>query len=247
MVLAFDPAQGSAPRGGPFPALESGLHEIYAATQSDAACLSGGALMLARRAGRRSCLWVRHVVGQGETGGPSTLGVAELGIDPARIVLLRAREAGDALQAGLEGVSCRALDAVIVELWGEAKAYDLVASRRLALAAKASGVPVLVARAAAHPMPSAAQMRWQVRTLPSRALAGKAPGAPALELTLLRARNGQEGLRYCLEWDRDARQFTPRPTPISGDSITAPAPLSGAVVPVSAHRQGALEHWRNAG
>ena len=130
----------------PDPALEGGLHEIYAATQADAACLSGGALMLARGAGRRGCLWVRHA-GHGETGAPSPLGVAELGIDPAGVVLLRVREAGDALQAGLEGAGCRALDAVIVELWGEAKAYDLVASRRLALAAKASGVPVLVARA----------------------------------------------------------------------------------------------------
>lgn len=214
----------------PDPALESGLHEIYAATQADAACLSGGALMLARGAGRRDCLWVRHP-GHGETGAPSPLGVAELGIDPARVVLLRVREAGDALQAGLEGANCRALDAVIVELWGEVKAYDLVASRRLALAAKVSGVPVLVARAAARPIPSAAQTRWQVKALSSRGLAAKAPGAPALELTLLRARNGQEGLRYCLEWDRDARQFVPY------FPQRQPATLSGAVVPVSAHRQ----------
>lgn len=246
MVLAFDPAQGSALRGSPFPALESGLHEIYAATQADAACLSGGALMLARGAGRRACLWVRHA-GCGETGAPSPLGMAELGIDPAQVVLLLAREASDALQAGLEGVGCRALEAVIVELWGETKAYDLVASRRLALAAKTSGVPVLVARAGARPMPSAAQTRWQARALPSRGLAAKAPGAPALELTLLRARNGQEGLRYCLEWDRDARQFIPRPTPVSGDSITPPAPLPGTVVSISAHRQGTAERWKSAG
>lgn len=245
MVLPFDPAQGSVLRGGPFAALESGLHEIYAATQADAVCLSGAGLMLARGLGRRGCLWVRHVVGQGETGAPSTLGVAELGIDPARIVLLRAREAGDALQAGIEGAGCRALDAVIVELWGEAKAYDLVASRRLALAAKASGVPVLVARAAARPIPSAAQTRWQVQALPSRALAAKAPGAPALELTLLRARNGQEGLRYCVEWDRDARQFIPCSLPYSAER--QPATLSGAVVPISSHRPGVLERWRNAG
>lgn len=245
MVLPFDPAQGSLPRGGPFPALESGLHEIYAAMQADAACLSGAALMLAQGLGRRGCLWVRHA-GCGEAGALSPSGMAELGIDPARVVLLFARDAGDALQAGLEGASCRALDAVIVELWGEAKAYDLVASRRLALAAKASGVSVLLARAAARPIPSAAQMRWQVRAIPSRALAAKAPGAPALEWILLRARNGQEGLRYCVEWDRDARQFIPCSfLPYAAER--QPATISGVVVPVSAQRQGAPESWRNAG
>ena len=243
-MLALDPARGSSPRGGLFPALEGGLHEIYAATQADAPCLSGAALMLAQGLGRQGCLWVRHA-GQGETGAPSTLGVAELGINPARVVLLRVREAGDALQAGLEGAACHALDAVIVELWGEAKAYDLVASRRLVLAAKASGVPVLVARAAARPMPSAAQTRWQMRALPSRALAAKAPGAPALEWTLLRARNGQEGLRYCVEWDRDARQFIPCCLPYAAERHSAT--LSGVVVPVSPYRQGAPEPWRYAG
>jgi protein ImuA len=225
----------SQPRRGPFPALESGLHEIYAATQADAACLIGGALMLAQGADRRGCLWVRHT-GQGETGEPSTWGVAELGIDPARVILLRTREVVDALQAGLEGASCHALQAVIVELWGDGKAYDLVASRRLALAAKASGVPVLVARAGARPIPSAAQTRWQVRALPSRMLAAKAPGAPALELTLLRARNGQEGLRYCVEWDRDARQFI---LTVGSDAVGPSASLPGAVVPVSFNRPGA--------
>lgn len=244
MVHAFDPAQGSAPRRAPFPVLESGLHEIYAATQADAACLSGGALMLARAAGRRGCLWVRHA-GCEETGSPFPLGVAELGIDPAQMVLLRTREVGNALQAGLDGAGCHALDAVIIELWGEAKAYDLVASRRLALAAKTSGVPILVTRAGARPIPTAAQMRWQMRALPSRALPAKAPGAPALEWTLLRARNGQEGLHYCVEWDRDARQFIPCSLPVSAER--QPATISGAVVPVSAQRQGAPERWRNAG
>ena len=240
MANAFHPTQGSLPGGGPFPVLESGLHEIYAATQADAACLSGGALMLARQAGQRACLWVRHA-GCGEAGAPSPLGMAELGIDPARVVLLLARDAGDALQAGLDGAGCRALDVVIIELWGEAKAYDLVASRRLALAARDSGVTVLLARAGARPLPTAAQTRWQVRALPSRMLAAKAPGAPALEWCLLRARNGQEGLRYSVEWDRDARHF------ISCFAVHAPATLSGAVVPLSFHRPGLPEHWKNAG
>lgn len=247
MAFTEPPAPASPPRDAAFPALESALHEIYAATAADAACLSGSALMLAQGRGGRACLWVRHAGHGGEAGQPSALGLAELAIDPARVVLLSARQAGDALQAGLDGAGCTALDAVIVELWGETKAYDLVASRRLALAARASGVAVLVARAAARPLPSAAQTRWQVRAMPSRRLAAKAPGPPALELTLLRARNGAEGLRYCVEWDRDARQFIPRSLPF-GDAALAPAaPLSGAVVSASFHRQGGAGGWRHAG
>ena len=215
-----------------------GLHEVYAATQADATCLSGYVLMLARTIGAGVCLWVRHAGQNRETGEPSPAGLAELGIDPARIVLLIAHDPTCALQASLEGARTPHLAAVIMELWGAVKAYDLTASRRLALAAKASGTRVLVARAAASPTPSAAETRWQVRAVPSSALAANAPGHPAFELTLLRARNGQEGLRYCVEWDRNARKLASRFLPCIDDALPRPAPLSGAVVPVSFDRPG---------
>lgn len=242
----------SSPRSACFPVLaEAGLHEFFAAREADGAALGPLALMLAQegKAGTSevgSWLWVRHETQAREAGMPSPVGLAELGIDPTRMLLFRAPDVAGALQAGLEGARCPALGTVIIELRGEAKAYDLTASRRLALAAKETGVSVLLARTAAPPMPSAAQTRWQVRTMPSRALAAKAPGAPTLQLTLLRARNGHEGLRYCLEWDRDARQFILRSS--AAEPFLRPAaPLSGAVVPLSFDRQGAPGLWRNAG
>lgn len=193
---------------------EGGLHELFAACETDGAAPGALALMMAQepktstgKVGDR--LWVRHQVQAREVGLPSPVGLAELGIGPARMLLFRAPDVAGALQAGLEGARCPALGTIIIELRGEAKSYDLTASRRLALAARETGVSVLLARTAVSPTPSAAQTRWLVRALPSRALAAKAPGLPAFELSLLRARNGQEGLRYCLEWDRDARQFIP--------------------------------------
>jgi protein ImuA len=148
---------------------------------------------------------------------------------------------------------------VILELWGAARAYDLAASRRLSLAAKASGLRVLVARVADAVTPSAAETRWRLRALPSHGLAANAPGAPAFELSLLRARDGREGLRYHLEWDRDACRFIARGGTRGGEIAPATQrrvaaggglpPLSGAVVPaaVDGPDQGPAIPFRQAG
>jgi protein ImuA len=194
-------------------------------------------------------LWVRHGAHDREAGAPYPAGLAELGIDPSRMLLVRARDVQSALQAGLEGARCASLGAAIIELWGESSLYDLTASRRLALAARASGSCVLIVRSAAAPHPSAAETRWLARAAPSRRLAANAPGRPAFYLSLLRGRHGQEGLNHHLEWNRDAQRFEHRP----GDAGQAfdsgqafrdiqpaagrPAPLPGLVVSVSFDRQ----------
>lgn len=216
-----------------------GLHEFYAAIHMDAACLSGCALMLGQAVRPAPYLWIRHGDGDREAGSPCPAGLRELNTDPAQAILVLSRDPASALQAALEGARTPHLAAVIVELWGAAPAYNLTASRRLAVAAKASGVLVLMMRVAAAPTPSAAETRWRVRAAPSRALAANAPGNPAFEITLLRARNRQEGLCYCVEWDRDARKLFSRFFPGIGDALIQPAPLSGAVVPVSFDRPGA--------
>ncbi len=215
-----------------------GLHEFYAAAHADAACLSGCALVLGQAIKHAPYLWIRHSDGDREAGSPCPAGLRELNTDPANAILVLSRDPSSALQAALEGARTSHLGAVIVELWGAAPAYDLTASRRLALAAKVSGVLVLMMRVAAAPTPSAAETRWRVRAAPSHALAAHAPGNPAFEMTLLRARNGQEGLRYCVEWDRNARKPVSRCLTGTSDALAQPAPLSGAVVPVSFNRPG---------
>jgi protein ImuA len=213
------------------------MHEFYAARASDAATLSGCALAIGHVLSQgRPCLWVRQEAFDWEAGQPHAPGLCELGLDPARLIILRVKDATAALQAGLEGARCAGLGAVFLELWGEAPAYDLTASRRLALAARASGVPVFLTRIAAKVRPSAAETRWELRALPSRALAAQAPGSPAFELTLLRARNGREGQHDHLEWDRDARQFLSRTASENHLAEPARSPLSGSVVSVSFDR-----------
>lgn len=217
------------------------LHEFYAGAEADGVSLSGLAMMLGNAGGKQATLWIRHEAQASETGAPHPAGLAELGFDSTRLLLVRARDVSSALQAGLEGARCAALGAVIVEIRGEARAYDLTASRRLSLAAKTSGVPVFLLRSGAKVMASAAETRWLVCAAPSRALAAKAPGPPAFHLTLLRARHGQEGLQHHLEWNRDAHGFDNRLADREPGYATRlddhpSPPLSRPVVPVSFDR-----------
>lgn len=243
-ALAIKPSH-PAPASRGFSLASKGLHELYAGAEADGVSMSALAMMLGSAGEKRVVLWVRHEGLSHEMGSPHPSGLAELGFDPNRLLLLQARDVPAALQGALEGARCSALGAVIVEIRGEARAYDLTASRRLSLAAKTSGVPVLMARAGAVPAPSAADTRWQVKALPSRPLPARAPGAPFFEMSLLRARNGQEGLLYHVEWNRDARRLEIRFTgsatangPAENGRAESPA-LSGFVVPVSFDRPGA--------
>lgn len=223
----------------PLPFDPSALHEIYASRDRDGAAACGFALGLALGVARQAAdttplLWVRHEMSGVEEGLPSPPGLAEWGLDPARILFVRAKDAVAALQAGLEGARMPGLGAVLIEFRGEARAYDLAASRRLAFAAKASGALVLVVRAGARPHSSAAATRWRLRALPSRGPMVRTPGPPAFGLTLLRARNGKENLSYHLEWNRNEQRFAIlEPSAGSGGleparCVSAP-PLSGSV------------------
>jgi protein ImuA len=195
-------------------------------------------------------LWVRQHPAQLEHGAIYAPGLVELGIDPARVIAVSARTALDALQAGLEAARCRALAHVIIELHGKAAAYDLTASRRLALAAKGSGVRLFMLRNAMTPVASAAETRWQVKAAASSALPAQAPGQPAFEIELLRHRRGRQGQRWHMEWNRDAGTFTYRNPPDHPRRNPSHAPpLHGPVVSLSSSRtdpQAAEPRFRKA-
>lgn len=197
---------------------QGALHEVYAQASPDATAAAGFALALALRAAEgRPVLWARQDYAEVEAGGLYGPGLAALGLDPSRLILVRARDALGVLRAGAEGARCPALGAVVMEPWGEAKALDLTASRRLSMAAGQSGVTLLMIRAAAVPRPSAAATRWSVRPRLSWPLEADAPGLPAFALTLLRHRAGLSQQTFDVEWDRDRYAFADL------------APLSGAV------------------
>lgn len=216
------------------------LHEVYAAGTADLAAATGFAAGLALRAAEgRPIFWVRQDVLDGEAGRLHPPGLAELGLDPARILLVRARDAEGVLRAGAEAARCSALGAVVIEPWGEPRRLDLTVSRRFALAAEASGVATLLLRAAA-PSASAARTRWLVSALPSRALEANAPGDPAFNLRLLRHRDGLSEREWRVEWCRDRQAFQDRTEPAvelrRPETHPDAAPLSRLVVAFPADR-----------
>ncbi|HEV2300443.1 MAG TPA: damage-inducible protein [Stellaceae bacterium] len=124
-----------------------------------------------------------------------------LGLDPARLVLVRAPRDELLLWAIEEGLRAPGVAAVA----GEVGRLDMVGSRRLQLAAEHSGVTLLLLRrwrngeAAARERgrPSAAATRWRVASLPSLPVAGEPGiGHPRWRVELLRCRGGRPGI-----WD----------------------------------------------
>ena len=202
------------------------LHELFAAEPGDAGAASGFAAMLAARlAGDGPIVWLREE-GAERKARLHAPGLAELGLDPGRVLLGIAADPLMLLRAAAEIVRCNEVAVAVVELWKQPRPLDLTATRRLAVAAEGSGVTALMLRIDAAPAPSAAHTRWRVAAAPSRPLEANAPGAPAFDLELMRQRGGAEGQSWRMEWDRDARRFRDSPFP-------------GAVVPVAEHRSAA--------
>jgi protein ImuA len=237
-----DPALDGPLGGG----LQRGvLHEVFAQTQADGPAATGFAVALAARAaGGAPVIWVRQDFVDAEAGALHGPGLAAMGLDPGRVVLVRVRDVAGVLKAGCDAARSPAAGLVLLEPWGEDRLIDLTASRRLALAARQSGAPVLLLRAAARPLPGAADTRWQVGALPSRPLEASAPGHPAFSLGLLRHRGGLSERSWCVEWNRDERRFVDRA------GIGRRPPLSRPALPFPAHRPAAAaapEPLRRAG
>ena len=140
------------------------LHEVFARGWS----AGGFAVLLALlAAGTKPLFWVRPDYEAMEYGALSPRGLLELGGDPRRLVMVKARGPADALSAASDILACPHVGALLLELGGEPKCLDLVASRRLVLAAEESGVTAVMLRAGAKSEPSAALTRWQAESVPS--------------------------------------------------------------------------------
>ena len=199
------------------------LHEIFARDAS----ASGFAICAAQcmNAGKRM-LWIAQDFSAIEHGTLSPSGLAELGIDPARLLLLRAANAEDALRAGVDALSCNSLGGVIVELIGNPKVLDLVASRRLVLAAQNRNVTAFLLRHDAASEPSAAQTRWQIRSLPSAATHDW--GTPRFEAALVRNRQGETG-HWVMEWSCDDGVFRKPADQAAHPGAVVCAPADGSL------------------
>ncbi len=210
------------------------LHELMTGEGEDAGSLAGFAAMLALRAGEgsrgtgKALLWLRTETAEKACGRLYATGLGELGLDGRDVLLGLVADDAALLKAANDAARCAGLGALVVETWGDSRGLDLTATRRLMLAAEASGVTVLLLRAGARECPSVADTRWQVAPAPSLSLADGtpegAPGYPVFDITLLRRRAGPAGRQWRVEWNRERRCFQPPERPA----------LPGAVLPVAA-------------
>jgi protein ImuA len=181
--------------------VKGALHEVFAFDSSHAGAASGFASCLALRVGgNKKLLWIRQDFSALEFGELNATGLLELGLDPDRVIVVRAADASGVLRAAGEGLACAALGAVIAEIPQEPKILDLVASRRLNFAAAREGVTALLVRLAAEPDASAAETRWVVRA--ARSANNDDWGAPVFAAELVRNRHGETG-NWVMEWSID--------------------------------------------
>ncbi|MDE2385115.1 MAG: DNA repair protein [Alphaproteobacteria bacterium] len=177
------------------------LHEVFGPAGHEAAA-TGFALGLAcRLGGARPLLWIRQDFSAREFGAPCATGLKDFGIDPARLLLLHAASAEEALRAAGDGLRCGALGGVIIELAGTPKILDLTASRRLVLASAQRQVPALLLRFNAPPEASAAETRWLARAAAS-ARSDEDWGQPVFDVSLIRNRQGRTG-QWVVAWSCD--------------------------------------------
>jgi protein ImuA len=199
------------------------MHEVFAEAGRQSGAATGFVAGLAgRAAARRPLVWVRQDFTEIESGALSMSGLAELGLDPRLFVTVRAADVDSALRTAADALACDALGIVVLEVWGAARQLDLVASRKLTLAAQASGVTGVLLRVAAEPQPSTAETRWIVHAAHSPPVAASSSwGAPVFDAQLVRNRHGPVG-RWIMEWKCDECLFG-KPTAYPQPVAAAPA------------------------
>jgi protein ImuA len=163
------------------------LSELFAAHPRD-----GGwaGFLLAQLESAKPLLWVQDRMAIVESGR-----VHPPGLPAGELIHVEARDAKGALWAMEEGVRCSSLSAVIGEIWGDPRALDFTATRRLAVASERSGTPCWLVRLGGTANLSGARMRWRIGSAPSLAndLDPRASGTPAWDVELFRARGTMPG------------------------------------------------------
>ncbi len=165
------------------------LSEVFAETVGDAGAVGFVLSRLVR--GSAPLLWIQDRQSCRETGRPCLAGLGD-----RSVLMLQVARPLDVLIAAEEGLRCKALTAVVAEIWGNPPALDFTATKRLALRAEDTGVPCWLIRHGGTPDLSAARDRWRVGSLPSAPNPddAQAPGDPRWRVELFRSRDKQPGL-----------------------------------------------------
>jgi protein ImuA len=135
-------------------------------------------------------------------------GLAAFGLEPDRLIVVRARRRSDVLWAMEEGLRCRALAAVV----GEVEEIRVKECRRLQLAAEAGGVTgfLLREKPKAGPLPSL-MTSWHVAPAPG----AKGRALARWRVDLVRCRGGRPA-SWLVSWNDETGDFTVAAAPCDG-------------------------------
>ncbi|MGH6903145.1 MAG: ImuA family protein [Geminicoccaceae bacterium] len=179
VALGLPGIDGALPGGG----LARGcLHELCGAPAFGAALGFAAALLGRLMADGGHVVWIGP---RDELFGP---GLAELGLTPERLIVVRARPQKARLWALEEALRSPGLAAALAEV----DQLSLTQSRRLQLAAAAKGVTAFLLRSLqAGTTPSAAVTRWRIATASGGPR--RASGVAHWQIDLFRCRGGRTG------------------------------------------------------
>lgn len=146
-------------------------------------------------------LWVQDHMSRRENGSLYAPSLTAFGVTNP-ILRVNVSHPRDVLWAMEEGAACAGLSAVVGEIHGAPAVLDFTATKRLALRADASGVPVYLLRSGDPGVLSAARERWRVSSLPSQPHLqdAQSPGLPKWDVDLFRARGRTPG-RWVAQYD----------------------------------------------
>ncbi len=168
-------------------------------------------------------LWIQDRMSRRENG--RLYGAALRGFGFAGTLLrVEVSHPRDVLWAMEEGAGCAGLSAVVGEIHGAPEVLSFTATKRLALRAETSGVPLWLIRSGDHGALSAARERWRLRSLRSgpHPYNPQAPGAPLWEADLFRARGRAPGV-WTAAHDAGAQRYADRLNLLSGSGDGAVA------------------------
>ncbi|MFQ5954062.1 MAG: ImuA family protein [Kiloniellales bacterium] len=205
--LGLEAVDGALPEGG----LRLGsVHEIGGVGEADAmGAATGFCVALLRRLAREALPGAGAVLWCTARDDLYAPGLIRFGLDPDRLIVVRARRREDRLWAMEEGLGCPALSAVVCE----ARPPGPTEGRRLQLAAERGGVTgfllhrpeAVPGRGGAGPA-SAAATRWRLSAIPGEAPEVGGIDAPRWRAELLRCRGGMRRV-WVMEWDHETGGF----------------------------------------
>lgn len=168
-------------------------------------------------------LWVSDRMSRRENGRLYGAALRKFGFK-GRVLRVEVSHPRDVLWAMEEGAACAGLAAVVGEIHGAPEVLSFTATKRLALRAETSKVPIWLIRSGDPGTLSSARERWRVSSAPSRQHPNdpQAPGVALWETELFRARGRAPGL-WVAEYDPKARTVADRLRlfPRSGDGSVA--------------------------